>query len=303
MTTGRFAPTPSGGIHLGNVLCCLLAYCSARSQGGRFLMRVEDVDVPRCPRSAGEQVVRDLRYLGFDWDEPVLWQSERGAVYDQALERLKAAGLVYPCFCTRAELHREAAPNLGETRVIYSGACAHLTPAEIQCRLKERPPAWRFRVPDETIRVSDRLQGDYAERLPVDCGDFVLKRSDGLIAYQLAVVVDDALSGVTEVVRGRDLLPSTPGQISLQRSLGYPAPGYAHIPLLLAPDGRRLAKRDHDLDVSALSHRFRPGQIVGMLAAAAGLIDHPAEVSPAELAREFNWDRIPRCDIRLPAIL
>ena len=303
MITGRFAPTPSGGIHLGNVFCCLLAWLSARSQGGKFLMRVEDVDVPRCPRPMGERVLEDLRFLGFDWDGPVIWQSERTAVYDAAFSRLRAEKRVYPCFCTRSDLHREQAPNLGEERSVYPGTCARLSEEEVRERMRARTPAWRFRVPEETVRLEDRLQGEYAEFLPADCGDFILRRSDGLTAYQLAVVVDDAEGGVTEVVRGRDLLQSTPGQISLQQALGFPTPVYAHIPLLLAPDGRRLAKRDHDLDVTALSHRFKPGEILGLLAMASGLADRPVCISLKELLRSFSWERIPRSDIRLPDVL
>ncbi|MBR6028940.1 MAG: tRNA glutamyl-Q(34) synthetase GluQRS [Clostridia bacterium] len=302
MTTGRFAPTPSGGLHLGNALCCLLAWLSARKQNGRFLMRVEDVDVPRCPRKAGEQALNDLRWLGFDWDEEALWQSERTGCYQSALDRLSAMNLTYPCFCTRAELHREAAPNLGERRFIYPGTCGSLKPAEIAVLSLARSPAIRLRVPDEEIAFEDGLQGSFSGNLRRDWGDLILRRSDGLFAYQLAVVVDDGASGVTEVVRGRDLLDSTPVQMCLQQILGLPSPAYIHIPLLLAPDGRRLAKRDHDLDLSALSRRCQPGALLGLLAYSAGLQDSPASTTLNSLLRDFSWDRVPRGDIRLPAL-
>ena len=151
--TGRFAPTPSGRLHLGNILCCLLAYLSARSQGGRFLLRIEDVDIPRCPQRLSSQCIEDLRFLGFDWDEPPLFQSQRGAVYQQYFDHLSELGLVYPCFCTRAQLHAAQAPNLGDHEPVYAGTCAGLTPDEIEKRKKTRSPAMRLRVPEKTVSV------------------------------------------------------------------------------------------------------------------------------------------------------
>ena len=220
---GRFAPTPSGRLHLGNLLCAMLAYLSARSQGGQFLLRIEDVDIPRCPRALAQQAIDDLRFLGFRWDAPPLYQSERSGVYQDVLNRLRREGHVYPCFCTRAQLHTTVAPNLGDTQFIYPGTCAHLTPEEAAERAQTRAPAMRLRVPDETITFTDRVFGTQAENLARDCGDFLLQRSDGLFGYQLAVVVDDALSGVTEVVRGRDILSATPRQIYFTASLGLSA--------------------------------------------------------------------------------
>ena len=211
--TGRFAPTPSGRLHLGNLLCALLAYLSARSQGGRFLLRIEDVDIPRCPRALAAQCIEDLAFLGFTWDEPPLFQSERGAIYQHHFDRLREMGRVYPCFCTRAQLHAAQAPNLGEREPVYNRACAHLTPAEIAERSRTRRPAMRLRVPDAEVAFEDAHFGAIRENLARDCGDVIIRRSDGLFGYQLAVVVDDALSGVTEVVRGRDILASTPRQI------------------------------------------------------------------------------------------
>lgn len=300
--TGRFAPTPSGRLHLGNILCAMLAYLSARSKGGRFLLRIEDVDVPRCPLRLAQQAIDDLRWLGFTWDDAPLYQSERSEIYREALDRLTAAGHIYPCFCTRAQLMSLAAPNLGDTQVVYSRACAALTKEEAAERAKTRAPAMRLRVPDEDVSFADGLFGPQTENLERDCGDFILRRSDGLYGYQLAVVVDDALTGVTEVVRGRDILSATPRQIYLQRLLGYPQPEYVHIPLLVDAGGRRLAKRDRDLDLSALSQRFTPEDILGMLAFSAGLLPEVRPVTLEGLLPLFDWANVKCDDLRLPHI-
>ncbi len=299
MSVGRFAPTPSGRLHLGNLLCAMLAYLSARKSGGSFLVRIEDVDVPRCPRALAAQALEDLRFLGFSWDAPPVYQSERAEAYQSALRQLQQRGLIYPCFCTRAQLHT-AAPNLGDTQVVYPGTCAHLKAAEAEALAHLRSPALRLRVPDADIVFEDGLFGWQRENLKRDCGDFVLQRSDGLFGYQLAVVVDDAFSGVDEVVRGRDILSATPRQIYLQHLLGLPTPRYIHIPLLLDPEGRRLAKRDQDLDLTALSKRMRAEEILGLLAWAAGIQEEPRPASLDTLVAVFDWSRIPREDIRLP---
>lgn len=291
---GRFAPTPSGRLHLGNLLCAMLAYLSARSQGGHFLLRIEDVDVPRCPRRLAQQAIDDLTWMGFTWDEPPLYQSERGDIYRAALTRLTEAGHTYPCFCTRAQLMSLAAPNLGDTQVVYPGTCAHLTAEESAARAMVRPPAIRLRVPEEDVSFVDGLYGRQTENLARDCGDFVLRRSDGLYGYQLAVVVDDALSGVTEVVRGRDILTATPRQIYLQRLLGYETPVYWHIPLLVDAQGRRLAKRDRDLDLTALAKRFTPADICGHLACSVGLLDEARPIPLEGLIPLFDWAKV-RC--------
>ena len=298
--TGRFAPTPSGRLHLGNVLCAMLAYLSVRSKGGRFLLRIEDVDIPRCPRRLAQQAIDDLAWLGFTWDEEPLFQSDRGDVYADVLLRLVDEGHTYPCFCTRAQLMSLAAPNLGDTQVIYQRTCARLTPEEAAQRALTRAPATRLRVPDEDISFVDGLFGPQTENLERDCGDFILRRSDGLYGYQLAVVVDDALQGVTEVVRGRDILSATPRQLYLQRLLGYDTPEYFHIPLLVDHQGRRLAKRDKDLDLTALARRFTPEDILGMLAFSAGLIDAVRPTSLEMLLPLFDWQKVKRDDLRLP---
>ena len=297
--TGRFAPTPSGRLHLGNLLCCLLAYLSARSEGGRFLLRIEDLDVPRCPRRLSDQCIEDLRFLGFDWDEAPLYQSERTEIYQRYMDQLTQLGLVYPCFCTRAQLHAAAAPNLGDREPVYSRACANLSAEEIARRMKTRSPAMRLRVPDETISFEDGLYGEISENPARDSGDTIIRRSDGLFGYQLAVVIDDALSGVTEIVRGRDILHSTPRQIFLQRTLGFDTPGYIHIPLLTDSQGRRLAKRDRDLDLTALARVMTPQQILGMLAYSCGVLPENRPTSLEELTKVFDWKNVRRDDIRL----
>lgn len=298
--TGRFAPTPSGRLHLGNILCAMLAYLSARSKGGRFLLRIEDVDIPRCPRRLAQQCIDDLTWLGFTWDEAPLYQSDRGDVYAAALDRLAEGGHTYPCFCTRAQLMSLAAPNLGDTQIIYQRTCAHLSPEEAAEKAKTRAPAIRLRVPDEDVSFTDGLFGPQTENLERDCGDFILRRSDGLYGYQLAVVVDDAMSGVTEVVRGRDILSATPRQLYLQRLLGADAPAYVHIPLLVDAQGRRLAKRDKDLDLTALAQRFTPADILGMLAYSAGLLDEVRPVTLEGLIPLFDWRKVKKDDLRLP---
>lgn len=300
--TGRFAPTPSGKLHLGNILCAMLAYLSARSKGGRFLLRIEDVDIPRCPRHLAQQCIDDLTWLGFIWDETPVYQSERGDIYQAALDLLAAEGHTYPCFCTRAQLMSLAAPNQGDTQVIYQRTCANLSPEEAAERARTRAPSTRLRVPDEDVSFVDGLFGPQTENLARDCGDFILRRSDGLYGYQLAVVADDALQGVTEVVRGRDILSATPRQLYLQRLLGYDAPAYVHIPLLVDAQGRRLAKRDKDLDLAALSQRFTPEDILGMLAFSAGLLPEGRPMSLEALIPLFDWNKVKRDDLRLPPL-
>lgn len=310
-TVGRFAPSPSGRMHLGNVFCALMAWLAARSEGGRILLRQEDLDPQRCLRTNADMLEQDLLWLGLDWDEGgsregphgPYYQSERTAIYEEAFQKLQKQGLIYPCFCSRAELHAAEAPHLSDGRVLYTGRCRSLTEQERQALAKSRKPAARLMVPDETVSFCDLCCGVYRENLARECGDFLVRRSDGVFAYQLAVVVDDALMGVTQVVRGRDLLDSTPRQLYLYRLLQLHAPEFGHIPLLLAPDGRRLSKRDGALDLGALRKRFSSGEILGFLACAAGLTDRPEPVSAGDLIPLFAWDKLPREDIRLPAWL
>ena len=306
MTVGRFAPSPSGRIHLGNILCCLLAWLSARQKGGKVILRIEDLDTARCPLRYAEQMVEDLRWLGLDWDEGPetggpngpYFQSQRTALYQDALEKLEA--LIYPCFCTRAELHAASAPHREDGLTVYAGTCRNLSPAEREKRAKRRSPALRLRVPDKEISLIDGHMGGYAERLERDCGDFLLRRSDGMFAYQLAVVVDDAAMGVTEVVRGADLLSSTPRQLYLYQLLDLTPPEFFHFPLLLAPDGRRLSKRDADAGLDSLRGRVTAEALLGRLAQLAGFHPSGDPSTAAELLESFSWEKVPQEDIRLP---
>ena len=244
-TVGRFAPSPSGRMHLGNVFSAMMAWLSVRSAGGEMVLRIEDLDPDRCRPEYAEQLKRDLAWLGLDWDREQTPQSRRTEDYRAQFARLEALGRVYPCYCTRSELHAASAPHASDGNVIYAGTCRALTPAERA--EKTRRPAWRLRVPDRDTAFRDGVQGVYRENLAHDCGDFIIRRSDGVYAYQLAVVTDDAEAGVTQIVRGQDLLSSTPRQLYLQELLGLPAPDYYHVPLLTAPDGRRLSKREREL--------------------------------------------------------
>lgn len=294
---GRFAPTPSGRMHLGNVWCALLAWLDARSRGGELVLRIEDLDRRKIPAGAAEALMDDLRWLGLDWDEGPFYQSERAEVYAEHVERLRETGLVYPCFCSRADLHVAEAPHASDGTPIYPGTCRGLSPEQAAEKARLRKPGLRLRVPaaDDpagTVRFMDEVYGPRAECLAEECGDFLVRRSDGVYAYQLAVTVDDALMGVGRVVRGRDLLPSTARQIYLQRLLGFPQPAYAHVPMLLSADGgRRLSKRDHDCDLGFMRAHFgRPEALLGRLARLGGLRPTDEPVSAAELAQTFSWE-------------
>ncbi len=301
---GRYAPSPTGALHSGNLRTALLAWLWARQAGGRFVLRMEDLDLPRARPGAAAGILADLRWLGLDWDEgpdiggpygPYL-QSARQTLYDAALARLRARGLLYPCYCTRAELARIAsAPQGGDEPGRYPGTCRDLTAAEQMNRAAQgRRPALRFRAPDAPITFVDRVAGRVTEHVAETAGDFVVRRSDGIVSYQLAVVVDDALMGVTQVVRGADLLTSTARQLALYDALGYPRPAeYAHVPLLLDASGARMAKRDASLGLAALRERgMTPAQILGMLAASCGLWPAGAPATPGVLLAAFAPERL-----------
>ncbi len=297
---GRFAPSPSGRMHLGNLWSCLLAWLAARSQGGRMVLRLEDLDPDRCTQAWCDQVMRDLEWLGLDWDNEPVYQSRRTEAYRASFTQLEERGLIYPCYCTRAERLAASAPHRSDGVVIYDGRCRRLSPQEREELAGPRRPAWRVEVPEETASFVDRIQGPFSQNLARECGDFILRRSDGVYAYQLAVVVDDAAMGVTQVVRGSDLLDSTPRQLWLQEELGLPHPEYGHVPLLLAPDGRRLAKRNRDQELGALQNQYTAPELVGRLAHLAGLIPEPAPVTPAELVPLFSWEKLPKEDRTAP---
>ena len=284
---GRFAPSPSGRMHLGNVFSAMLAWLSIRSCGGRLVLRIEDLDPDRCRPAYADTLKRDLEWLGLTWDTEQTPQSRRSEAYREMFSRLEDRGLIYPCYCSRTELHAASAPHASDGTVLYAGTCRNLTPEERAARTKA--PCWRVRVPDEDVSFTDGVQGEYTQNLAHGCGDFILRRADGVYAYQLAVVTDDAEAGVTQVVRGSDLLSSTPRQIWLQRQLGFLEPDYYHVPLLIAPDGRRLSKRERDLDMGALRERYTPQALLGLLAHACGLLSHSEAVRADELAKEFSW--------------
>ena len=287
---GRFAPTPSGRMHLGNVFAALIAWLSVRSRDGEMVLRMEDLDTQRTSGEYAEILREDLAWLGLDYDRETPPQSQRTAAYDGYFERLAGQGLLYPCYCTRSQLHSVNAPHLSAGTYVYPGTCRNLT--EAQRAAFDRKPAWRVMVPDRVWTVEDRVQGTYTCNLAADCGDMVVRRADGVYVYQLAVTVDDGEAGVTEVVRGMDLLSSAPRQMYLQELFGFPHPEYAHVPMLLSPDGRRLSKRDKDLDLGVLRQRIAPETLIGTLAFASGLIDQNVPISARELSGEFSWEKL-----------
>lgn len=376
---GRFAPSPTGRMHLGNVFSSLLAWLSVRSQGGKLVLRIENLDDRARSGPWDALLMDDLRWLGLDWDEGPYYQTDRIDLYADAVRRLDDMGLVYPCFCTRAELHAASAPHASDGTPVYAGTCRGLTAAEVVARSKARPPALRLKVPPVqgiassrgpfesfaseskhskteltdfgnsmpreltfgdcsergvrggaalrgtadgirggaasqgaagdvrgaaasrsaaggdagVMHFEDRTYGPQREVLAEECGDFLVRRSDGVYAYQLAVVVDDADMGVNEVVRGCDLLGSTARQMYLQDLLGYAHPSYAHVPLLVAPDGRRLSKRDRDCDMGVLREHFgTPGALLGRLAYVAGLVPSPEPRTADKLVDEFSWSAV-----------
>ena len=291
---GRFAPTPSGRMHLGNVFAALISWLSVKSRSGEWVLRMEDLDTQRTSDEFAETLRQDLLWLGLGWDRETEQQSLRSSVYDRYFEMLREKDLLYPCYCTRSQLHSVNAPHLSDGTYVYPGTCRNLTEPPVG-----RLPAWRVMVPDRVFTVEDKVQGHYEMNLAAECGDFVVRRADGVYVYQLAVTVDDGEAGVTEVVRGMDLLSSAPRQMYLQELLGFERPEYGHVPMLLAPDGRRLSKRDRDLDLGVLQSRMTPETLIGALAFAAGLIDQKEAISAEELAKEFTWDKLRKEDIYL----
>lgn len=324
---GRFAPSPTGRMHLGNVFAALISWLSAKAQGGCWLLRIEDLDPQRSHAEYAEMLMDDLLWLGLEWDEGPrvggpngpYWQSQRGDFYEEALQRLCQKGLVYPCTCTRADIMATQAPHESDGRVVYKGTCR---PAEAiswesvlagkgyrddrQQRMGEemigshQQAALRLMVPPQPladVSFSDRHYGETGENLAMHCGDFIVRRRDGAWAYQLAVVVDDACMGVTEVVRGRDLLLSAPQQMYVARLLGFTPPAFAHIPLLVNAQGQRLSKRDQSLDMGQLRARYSAEQLLGKLACLTGITRDDAPLTACELLHAFSWERIPHEDI------
>ncbi|MBE2253909.1 MAG: tRNA glutamyl-Q(34) synthetase GluQRS [Myxococcus sp.] len=287
---GRFAPSPTGRLHLGNLRSALLGWLDARAAGGAFLLRIEDLDPDRSKPEHVAGLFEDLQFLGLDWDGEVLHQSRRAEAYREALEQLRLAGRVYPCTCSRAEVARAAsAPHVGEDGPLYPGTCrAGATPKA------GRTASLRFKVAPGVVRFHDALHGPFVQDVEHAVGDFVVQRTDGVASYQLAVVVDDAATGVTHVLRGDDLLSSTPRQLQLIDALGLEAPAYAHVPLLLQPDGKRLAKREGALTAAALRARGVSAEaLVGLLAKWSGLGDG-TPCRAAELLPGFSLSKVRR---------
>jgi glutamyl-tRNA synthetase len=288
-------------MHLGNVYSALLSWLSVRSQGGAWVLRIEDIDPQRSRRSFAEQIEDDLKWLGLDWDEYYI-QSERVAIYTHYLNILREKGLTYPCYCTRADIMATQAPHEADGRVVYAGTCRPKNLDQAWSNETSHPsgrkPATRIIVPDEEIGFVDAHYGPQSVNLARHCGDFVLRRADGAWAYQLAVVVDDALMGISEVVRGRDLLLSAPQQIYLYRLLGFEVPTFCHLPLLCNEAGQRLCKRDKGLDLGEIRKSgHSPESVLGQLAYYAGIIDRPEPVSALQLVPEFSWKKVPVEDI------
>ncbi|MBD5358186.1 MAG: tRNA glutamyl-Q(34) synthetase GluQRS [Bacteroides sp.] len=307
---GRFAPSPSGRMHLGNIFTAVISWLDARSSGGRWILRIEDLDPQRSKTVHARAIEDDLRWLGLDWDEggldnlgqnPPYCQSLASDIYTRALRRITDTGLAYPCRCTRADLNATNAPHSSDGRIIYPGTCrpasrpTPFTPPPF-------PHAVRLCVPDSLITFTDIVFGPVSSNLAHDCGDFVLRRADLAWAYQLAVVVDDARMHVSRVVRGADLLLSTAQQLYLYSLLDLAAPSFAHLPLICNSAGRRLSKRDADLSMQTLRDNFTPAQIITIVARLAGLIPPAGPlVTLPELLRTFSWTAIPRTHtIRLP---
>jgi glutamyl-tRNA synthetase len=300
---GRFAPSPTGPLHLGNAWAALLGWLWARKEGGEFALRIEDLDAARCRSEFVDLLRRDLDWLGLTFDGPVVFQSQRAELYGAALERLLAQGRAYPCFCSRTEVARAATAPHGpaDDGPVYPRTCARLKEVEAATRARTRPPALRFRVTAGTERFDDAVHGPVAQNVEAVVGDFVVRRNDGVASYQLAVVVDDADLAVTHVLRGDDLLTSTPRQLQLARTLGLLVPRYAHVPLLVGPDGKRLAKRNGPPSLSELRERgVPPERLLGLLAGWAGLWDG-RPVSVPELIEAFSLARLPRSPVRLQA--
>ncbi len=297
---GRFAPSPTGRMHLGNLFTALISWLSVKSAGGSWVLRIEDLDPQRSRLEYSRLIEDDLAWLGLEWDEGGLddigsagpySQSRRHDIYEQYLQKLVATGYTYPCTCTRADIMATQAPHQSDGRVIYGGRCR---PATLPVVMEEPPYPYAIRlyVPDREIRFTDRVYGEQAVNLSTHCGDFILRRADGAWAYQLAVVVDDALMGITEVVRGDDLLLSTGQQLYLYGLLGLRAPEFAHLPLVCNDEGRRLSKRDRSMNMEELRRHHSPESLLGILAHKAGLLPRPEPIPLTDLLGIFDWKKI-----------
>lgn len=293
ITTGRFAPSPTGRMHLGNVFSALLSWLSARSQGGRWLLRIEDIDRERSQQAYADLLMEDLQWSGLTWDGEPVYQSQRSDIYEHYFALLKKQGLTYPCYCTRNDILATQAPHESDGRVVYKGTCRHLPPREGVAA------ATRLMVPERDISFTDGHYGQQSVSLSRQVGDFIIRRKDGAWAYQLVVVIDDALMGVNEIVRGRDLLLSSPQQMYIAELLGFGMPRFTHLPLLCNEAGQRLSKRDQSMDMASLRSRFTATDIIGRLAFLAGILPTPQPMTPQQLLPLFSWNKVPCSDITL----
>ena len=295
-------------MHLGNVLSALLSWLSARSKGGEWLLRIEDIDPQRSRQEYASLLMDDLQWLGLSWDREPLYQHTRSDIYEHYYQLLCQRDLTYPCYCTRADLLATQAPHESDGRVVYPGTCRPKAFQKNQSNqnnqnnlsiqsIQNNQAATRLLVPDEDIAFTDGHYGPQCVNLEREVGDFIIRRKDGAWAYQLAVVVDDGLTGVTEVVRGRDLLLSSPQQIYLARLLGFTPPQFIHLPLLCNAQRQRLSKRDRSMDMASLRQHYTAPQLIGRLAHLVGLLPEPQPVLPTELLPLFSWDKIPQENI------
>ena len=308
---GRFAPSPSGRMHLGNVYSALLSYLSAKKSGGEWILRIEDLDRQRCKKEYSAQLLDDLLWLGLKWDNfssdstfPGLsdefFQSNRDTFYLKSFDLLSEKGLVYDCFCRRADLLASSAPHASDGRAVYSGKCRKLSENEKSILYKTRSPAKRLIVEDRNASFTDGHFGLQICSLASDCGDFIIRRADGNFSYQLAVVVDDALMGVDEVVRGRDLISSTFEQLYLYEKLDFNrAPTFYHLPLLVSEDGRRLSKRDKDSDMGFLRENYSSEFLIGKILFLCGCIEKEEKLSLSEAVSAFDWKKVKKEDISI----
>ena len=293
LVIGRYAPSPTGVQHLGNVRTALLAWLGARLQGGQFIVRMEDLDRPRTIAGSADQILKDLEWLGLDWDGPVEYQSKRSAYYLTALQDLELQNLVYPCFCSRKDIQMAlSAPH--SSQAVYPRTCSVLSELEIKQSQEHQAAALRVRVDSQQIEFHDHCLGPQKQNLAVEVGDFVIKRADGLFAYQLAVIVDDLAQGVTEVIRGADLLGSTARQIYLAKKLGQgdAIPQYRHVPLMVDSEGRRMAKRDGSHSITAWRENGGSAeQLVASLVYGLGMVESDESRSASDLLNEINFNQ------------
>lgn len=283
---GRFAPSPSGRMHAGNIFAALVSWLYVKSQGGSIVLRIEDLDVCRSKPQYSSALQKDFESLGLTWDEGPYYQQTKTAEYEEAFNELRSQGLLYPCFCSRADLHSAQAPHRGDS-FIYPGTCRNLSAAEQQKKIQLKSPAYRLIVPSTRLSFSDAFQGEHCFDLADEIGDFIVKRADGGFAYQLACAIDDAKQNISVVIRGVDLLSSTPQQLYIKRLLSLKQASFGHIPLLVNEQGRRLSKRDKDADIEEMKRTLKSSEgIVGKLAYLSGMIDCDEAISLDELLNE-----------------